>query len=459
MPDNPLFRWTTPATPTAPNPYARFGFKWNPFPDKPGVLPGGVDPRSNGSIYVEAPRMQEQRRFEELLLPRPDRTARPMAFLMDAATRKARGIGKTAFLHHQRRRIMPDFGWELTGGTHILFAAHILTPAGGDARKFWQFARVLIESLNEQDILTQLLWRVRVFTGIIPGPVLEQASDPRETIGNDQWLVQQGVDVQHELSPAVQKAFLDAGVTPEFAKELAISGHSAELFRHNFLRHQSDYRWRQNAVRWLSADLVAAFQAGRFTRGLFLIDDFEKCVLTQNSRERRSFIDSIRFTFLDGPTPAASSSFYSFLWVINPYVQELLIGDWNAAGLERFCALGGERAGMYTLDFLPLTLDATRQLVVRYLDEARLDGGQRGSLQPFDDAAIEVAFQLNTGLPGFILQHLHFAVERAIREGWPVIDAPRIRELAAKTPSDELPEPGRLRPADVDLQAGQGDPE
>ena len=108
--------------------------------------------------------------------------------------------------------------------------------------------------------------------------------------------------------------------------------------------------------------LVSAFQAGRFTRGLFLIDDFERAIREQNAVERRTFIDSIRFAFLDGPTPAAAAGFYSFLWVIFPYIQELLIGDWEAGGLERFCAIGGERAAQYTLDFLPLTLQAMQQL-------------------------------------------------------------------------------------------------
>jgi hypothetical protein len=457
MPTSPLFRTSTaPAIPS--NPYARFGFKWNPFPEKAAVLPDSEDPRTNGSIYVEQARIGEQRRFEELLIPRADRSARPMAFLMDAAQRKGRGIGKTAFLNHQRRRIMDDFGEDLTAGAHVLFAVHVLTPAG-NSRKLWQLAQALIEALNEQEVLARLLWRLRGFSGLVSEELLEQAGEPHETIGDNQWLIRHGVDVDNELTPAVQRKLIDTGVDEELAGSLAKSGHDAGRFRHEFLRHQSEYRWRLKAVRWLTSDLVSSLQAGGFTRGLFLVDDFEKSVLAQNSRERRTFVDGIRYAFLDGPTLAASASFYSFLWVIHPYIQELLLGDWIAAGMERFCALSGDRAGAYTLDVLPLTREATEQVVLRYLDEARLDPSRRGSLEPFDREAISECFTASSGLPGFILQQLHFAVERAIHENWPNIDAARIRELAMgeRTASDGSSLPRSLAPPDVDLRAGQGE--
>jgi hypothetical protein len=448
---NPLFRSPNQVQPSA-NPYERLEYRGNPFPERPAIVPNSVDPRCNGSIYVEQARGQEQQRFEELLIPKPGQPGMPMVFLMDTATRKGRGLGKTAFLNHQRRRIMADLGDALTGGAHVLFAAHVLTPAGGNCRKFWQFARALIETLNEQEVLAQLLWRLRAFSGLLPPELLEQLHKPQETIAEDQWLVQRGVNVEHELTPAVTKVLVDAGVEPVLADALAQWGHSAERFGHNFLRAQTDYRWRQSAARWVSSDLVYAFQAGRFTHGIFLIDDFEKSVLEQNRSERRSFVDSIRYTFLDGPTPAAAHNYYSFLWVINPYVQELLIADWNAAGLERFCALGGERGQEYALDFLPLTSEAILGLVRAYLDAARIDPAQQGSLQPFSQDAIAEAGRLNAGLPGFLLQQLHFAMKRAAEEGWTAIGPEQIRQVAAAEVAPvTTPRPGSLPPPDTNL--------
>jgi hypothetical protein len=94
-----------------------------------------------------------------------------------------------------------------------------------------------------------------------------------------------------------------------------------------------------------------------------------------------------------------------------------------------------------------------------YLDAARLNLSQRGSLDPFNAEAISESSDANTGLPGFVLQQLHLAVEHAIREGWPSIDAARIRQLATSesVASDGSSSSGSLAPPDVDLRAGQGE--
>jgi hypothetical protein len=458
MPTNPLLRRATMAPPAPDNPYAHLGLLRNPFPEKPGVIPGGEDPRSNGSIYVESIRRQEQQRFEELLIPKANRQSLPMAFLMDTGTRHGRGIGKTAFLNHQRLRVMRDLGGTVTDGAHVLFAAHVFTPSGGSCRKFWQFARLLIHTLNEQEVFAQLFWRLRAFSERIPEEILAEATDLRVTIGDDQWLVRKGVDVEGELTPTVETALTQAGVGHEFAHALAASGHSPERFRHDFLRHQSDYRWRQQAGPLLVEDLVSAFRVGGFTRGLFLVDDFEKAVLAQNSLERRTFVDDLRYSFLDGPTTAARTGFYSFLWVIYPLIQEVLINHWNAAGMERFCAIGGQRAAAYTIDFTPLTLEASELLVRAYLDAARIPGEGGDPLRPFDHEALEEAFRITKGLPGHLLAWLNQVVERATRDNWPTIDVARVRDLAGRQPpfpQDEAPAPP-LAPPGVDLLGGEG---
>src|SRR5262245_37304892 len=114
MPRNPLLHRPVEAPAAPANRYERFDWVRNPFPDRPGVVPGGQDPRSNGSIYVESVRATEQRRFEELLVPTREREGRTMAFLREAA-RRGRGIGKTAFLNHQRQRVMANLGRALSG--------------------------------------------------------------------------------------------------------------------------------------------------------------------------------------------------------------------------------------------------------------------------------------------------------------------------------------------------------
>lgn len=176
--------------------YQKLGFIQNPFPNKQSLIVGSSDPRENGSIYLPDIRLQEQQRFEELMIPNPHHTqARSISLLMDYATRRGRGIGKTAFLNYQRQRIMKDYGNSLSDGTHVIFAIHIL-PEAAKQRKFWQFAQLIAETLNEQEIIAQAIWRISAFSGIIPDNVLNEIGDePQNTIGNDQWLGDKKINV------------------------------------------------------------------------------------------------------------------------------------------------------------------------------------------------------------------------------------------------------------------------
>jgi len=458
MPRNPLLHRPYAVPEAAVNRYERFGWDRNPFPDRLGVVPGGEDPRSNGSIYVESVRSREQRRFEELLIPTLDRPARSMAFLREMAGR-VRGIGKTAFLNRQRQRVMTDLGRTLSGRQDYLFAAHLFPPGGTNSRKFWQFARLVIGVLNEQEVMAELLWLLRAFSGCIPDPILDQANDLPTTLGNDDWLRQQGVAVDRDLVPTVSRKLVEAGVGEELAEALAKHGHAADRFRLEFLRTISDYRWRQIAGPWLTDDFVAAFRSAGFHRGLVFVDDFEKIVLGQNTAERRTFADDIRYSFVEGPTLAARTKFYSLLWVIHPLVEEILIRHWNAAGLDRFCALTGDMAPACRIEFHPLSAADAELLVAEYIGAARRTHVNDDALWPFSPAAIAATFQIARQLPGHLLSWLNLAVEKAADDGWPDLSEERLVEFARTHPPRLLEERAEAQPLpapEADLRAGEG---
>ena len=153
---------------------------------------GSPDSRQNGKIYLPELRQKEQKKFDELLIPKPNHLqVRAIAFLMDYATRRGRGIGKTSFLFNQRERTMADFGKEISNGSQVLFATYVLPLPGGKYRKFWQFCKLIIESLTQDDnpIISMAMWRLRAFSGIIPDEILAQVGDdPEQTIGSNKWL-------------------------------------------------------------------------------------------------------------------------------------------------------------------------------------------------------------------------------------------------------------------------------
>jgi hypothetical protein len=415
------------------NPFERFGLSQNPFPNRPSIVIG-----SDNLPYLPDLRAQEEQQFEDLMIPRPDRpTTRIITFLMDYATRRGRGIGKTVFLNHQRKRIMDDLGNSLTDGSHVLFAVHIL-PLPGATRKFWQFARLIAEAMNEQGVIATALWRLRAFSGMIPDAILEQArDDPEETIGNDMWLREKGVDVDFQLARFVRTELERVGVRPEIAEALARFGRAPSAWQASFLAHQTDFRWRTEGTKLVFDDLVRLFIRAGFSKGLLLADEMEKIVTEQNIRERRTFVELIRYHFVDGLCENTRRDFYSLFLTIHPYLQELLAPHWEAAGLDRFAALSREFAEQYTVYFNPLKQESAEPLVKVYLDNSRLSNDQKGSLTPFDKSAVEEALVRSGGVPGRMLTLLYHVMERAAKEGWSFIGAEQIRQVLQARPPEE----------------------
>lgn len=452
-----LFRRATAPVKSEPNKYEKFGFSQNPFPTKPSVIIGSPNPIENGSIYLPDLRKKEQLEFEQLFGSHSDKSqVRSIAFLMDYATRRGRGIGKTSFLYYQRKRIMEDLGNELSGGTEVIFATYVLPLPDANTRKFWQFCKLLTEALVEQDIIAAAMWRLRAFSGVIPDEVLAKIGpEPQKTIGSNHWLQEEKVDVMWKLGPAIRKKLQSLGIRHDLVDKLTYLGHAANDFKQDYLDTLSDYDWRRDNGQIFFDDLVKVLSVAGFTRGLILVDEVEKIITPQNTQERRAFTDSLRYFFIDGQCENARLSFYSLLLTIHPYVQELLNPHWEAAGLDRFAALSGELASTYTIYFDPLNQESAIPLAMAYLDESRISDDQKGNLEPFEREALEEALTLSGRVPGRFLTLLNNVIETAIQSGWQTIGADQIRRVAqARAPqeSGESDTIESLPPAQVDLR-------
>lgn len=420
MTTNPLLRQGK-AISAEPNLYEHFGLKENPFPKSPTVNPTSGDPRENGCIYCENLRQIEQTQFERLFVPLPNRPEpRQMAFLMDYATRRGRGIGKTAFLTHQRRRIMQDLGDRLTDGNYVIMASH-LVPSGGiwAPRKFWQFVRLISNSLNADLCIATAIWRLRAFSGVIPDSVLADVNQGNlaDTLGNDGWLYNREVDVLFTLNQAVLRALTSVGIHEEIAEKLAQFGHSPLEFEKQFLRHCSDPWWRQEGYAFVFDQLARLFEVSSINRVLLLVDEVEKIVVNQNRNERTAFVDDVRRCFVDGAFTSVRNRTYGVLWTIHPYVQEIWRPYWHSAGLDRICPIGGATSDDFTVYFYPMKPDeAAIPLVQEYMDFYRLDTNSSGSLTPFSEGAVIAALEKSDGLPGPMLTLLRIALDRAVQD-------------------------------------------
>lgn len=456
--NNPLFRTSKISTPEN-QPYRRFGLRDNPFPDAPTISPFGSDPKQNGAIYAPELRVPEQQLFNLRLIPHIDQPdPRQIAFLMDYATKRGRGIGKTAFLQYQRRQIMRDLGDNLTEGAFVLMAAYILPD--NNTRRFWQFIRHIAVSLNQCKCIAWALWRLRASSGLISEEVLGQVdiNDPSGTLGNDKWLEENGISIEFDLSHHIERRLIDTGVDPEIALNLAVTGHDPEAFEKQFLRAKMDYWWRQNGERLVFDNFVRVFRAAGIDKTILLVDEVEKIVLPQNRDERRGFVDDIRRYFVDGPFQSVYTRFYSLLLTIHPAIQEIWTPHWNAAGLDRICPISGPTVEQHTLYFRPIHAEEhAKSLVLAYLNYFRDSENYRDQLYPFESSAIARALEVSKGIPGPMLKLLHLSMEQAVMENWATVTADRISNIydASGIPSepDSEDSPDRLPPPRIDLTA------
>ena len=449
---NPLLRRAEAPSADAPNPYECLGLKQNPFPAQPALVPRSEDPRLNGQIYSTELHRNHQEEFDRILVPTRERQEPlPVAFLMDHAARRGRGIGKSAFLAHQARRIMQDFGSAASEATSVIFAAHVVPPASPPCRKFWQFCEAIVDTLSDQGVIAQAMWRLRGLCGKIPAAVLERIGDAAhwaETIGNDRWLEQNGVGVQFDLTRHVKTVLQTSGVSEDMALILAEHGASSQGLRYELSREFTDYRWRRDGGRLLFHDLVNFFGAAEFTRGLLLIDEVEKIVFHQNTEERRAFVESLRYYTMDGDCANARARFYGILLTIHPIVQELLLPYWSSAGLDRLVSLAEPGAQHCTVYFPPLDSGMAEPLVTVYLDHYRLDPSYKGTIEPFEREAVIEALVKSGGVPGRTLSLLNRVVDKAaeqkatriskqfVEEAWAMRER---REATEIEESDPLP--------------------
>lgn len=417
---NPLLRKPAVETKTTGDRYAVLGLRENPFPAEPALVVGSPDPRLNGSIYCPDLHSSNISLFHTLLVPsRQRKPVRTIAFLMDHASRRGRGIGKSAFLKHQRDAIMKDLGQAASDDSAVLFAVYIVPTASPPCRKFWEFCRLIALAMCEQGVIARAMWRLRALSGAIPDAVLAKIGEEESwesTIGNDSWLQKEGVEPYFGLSRAVKEALQRAGISEEWVGHFANYGTNVRRFSDQVIGMQTESFWRSSGGDFVFGDLVKLFGAAQFNKGLLLVDEVEKIVYHQNIQERRAFVDALRFYMLDG-SYNAQIRFYGMLLTIHPGIQEVLLPHWNAAGLDRLAPLNQPDAEEITLYFPPLNEEMSLPLVTVYLDSFRSSREAVGTIEPFTRGAVVEALVKAGGVPGRTLSLLNRVVEKAVDLG------------------------------------------
>lgn len=405
--------------------YGFYGFTQNPFPFDPSVIPGSDDKRNNGTLFYEGMREQEMNDFKEKLVKSPNR----IGILMDYAAYKGRGIGKTALLNHVKTIINSDLGLRISDGQEVLYSIY-LSPnsSDGNNRSMSRMAHSLFDAMINERMLFITFCRLRAFSGGISDDLLTEISedDYESSIADDKWLTEHGADLPRINNYLVEKLYSIGFLEGSPSYRLSFGYKD---FLNAISSFHSEMEWSKKGLQLIFNKLVLLFKEAAFSNCIILLDEVEKIVQYQNFSERRAFCDDLRFYFIDGNTENSAEGFFKILITIHPNSQELLMPHWMAAGLERFCELGGSGAKESTIFFKPMKDDINliKDFVKIYLDNSR--SNKSDSVEPFTDDALLLALRKSDNIAGKFLKMLYFAVENGIANQWKTIGTDKIEEL------------------------------
>ena len=116
---------------------------------------------------------------------------------MDYDAYKGRGIGKTAFLNHMKNSINSDLGDDISNGDSVIYAIYVAPSADKKNRTLSDVAHSIFTSMHKEGLFLTVFCRLRALSGLLDEVIDESIEDSNyeDTIANDGWLREQGVDV------------------------------------------------------------------------------------------------------------------------------------------------------------------------------------------------------------------------------------------------------------------------
>lgn len=403
------------------NKYQFLGFTQNPFPIEPAVKPYSADPRVNGSIFLEKIREEEIQDFKDHIVNAPNK----IGLLMDYAAYKGRGIGKTAFLNHMKNSINYDLGDNISNGDSVIYAVYVAPSADKRNRTLSDVAHSIFTSMHKEGLFLTVFCRLRALSGFLDDVIDESIDDSNyeDTIANDSWLKDHNVDVPG-VNAFVVSELVKAGLTDDPSN---LFGGSYQSFMSLLNDNKNDFFWKKEGLVFLFDKIERLLKAAMFTNCIILLDEAEKMIQYQSSNERRALCDNLRFYFIDGSCSNAIDGFFKIVLTIHPNSQELLMPHWAAAGLDRFCSLGGDTSSENSIFFKPMSNDSMMisELAEIYLQNSRINTNDT-SINPFNQEAINYAMEKSDRIPGRFLKMLYLLIEKAVQNHWETIDKGKV---------------------------------
>ena len=404
------FRRRPPSAPSLER-YGRWGLSANPFPPQPVAEFGSPDARTNGSIFdpgIRPTKVEEfRRRFVQTRFGEPHSL---MGYLMSlGAVESTRGMGKTAMLLHFAREVNEKFGPPLVEDQRI--AAVYVSPIQGMKRLdqlSWATFRNLVIQLGGDVFVSALLQAGDEKRVTLP----DFGDDPLRLLDSS-WLEAQAMDL-NSAQADVRSYLVTSGVDEEFAAAFASAWGNADVTLSAL--HAIPERRRLARSNSLLFDTVPSLmRAAGFTGLLWLVDELENVVNSQNANDRVAWAKELRTQLIDAPTMARQHHFILPVFVTHTLVHNALSQAWTRSGLDQLAPMHRE-IDRYTVQLEELTVADSTRLVLAYLDHFRVDAGRRGELAPFSKEAVTRLAGISNYHPREILRQAYHLIERAAEQ-------------------------------------------
>lgn len=418
----------------ATSPYQMlYGLRENPFPVMALFTPTSGDPRRNGVIYDKAFRAGEERRFLELFIQPPTGdTPVTLGFVRVDREAALRGTGKSSFLNHIMHRIN-NADWENwpsrpEDASLSALAVHVL-PEPRRQKRFWQFVRLVFETLSYRQLLGRIdaEFRAALLFQLVSAQQVDDLStttDLSERLTSPTafggLLAELGIS-QSAVDEAAKSALVKEGGDPQnllFADFLKagcdLSGLWEEWRRSGLAA--SDYQWRVHGSDWLVDGLVPILAVAGYSRFLILLDEFEKIYLQQTAREREEFLDELRQCFYERDSVAVRKGYISTVLTTHPSIDRYIKDVWSRVGLDNLAPLSPDRMPHISVELGKSTKTQLGGMLTQYLDQYRIGEAHKGSVYPFANGALDVAMDAAALYPRGSLWYAHSILRKAAEE-------------------------------------------
>lgn len=439
--------------------FERFNLKENPFPAHPVLDKDSPEIRINGEIYENTIREKELEEIKKHFLKNPQHNPNHLrlGYLIDRSY-IGRGNGKSAFLVNLVKKINEKFCLDISENINKCFAIHFSPDTGGRTKSFVKFADKIFESIIKQRIIDLCLAiiNLKAIYELDENFQLEDFKRDDNFINallDYKWYEAKKINYRDVINIIKKNKFLQE--LPEdfdFKHPMSLFYEPKPITQEYFSKYLFNLKKPELILEFIFDHLISIFQAADFNGAYIFVDDFERILEFQSSRQMRDFAFELRSCLFDGMYKNAKLGFMNFFLVIHSGVHRLIHQAWSDSGMDHRAPITSKVQSDHIIPFGKLTSKHTKLLIKKYLDEFRIYRNKKNDLFPFTEKAVVKIGEIAELNAAKILQTAYSLLEHAAKDkNVSLIDISFIEKKSENMEIEESPDKSIAKIESTDL--------